>query len=125
VSSHHPVNDNRSDVSGTHSANSSSSALLFTYIGQSLLGLPVAALLVAASLRGIDETLLKAAVSLGARDWQVFLNVVLPLSLHGVLSTLGLSFLIAFDEVLVAIFVRLTQIRERSPRYSLPLIFGK
>ncbi|WP_180355974.1 ABC transporter permease [Aliirhizobium smilacinae] len=112
-------------MSGTHSANSSSSALLFTYIGQSLLGLPVAALLVAASLRGIDETLLKAAVSLGARDWQVFLNVVLPLSLHGVLSTLGLSFLIAFDEVLVAIFVRLTQIRERSPRYSLPLIFGK
>ncbi|TNM63055.1 ABC transporter permease [Aliirhizobium smilacinae] len=74
-------------------------------IGQSLLGLPVAALVIAASLRGIDETLLRAAVSLGARDRQVFLTVVLPMALHGILSAFGLSFLIAFDEVLIAIFL--------------------
>lgn len=74
-------------------------------IGQSLLGLPVAALIIAASLRGIDESILRAALSLGGRDAQVFRMVVMPMALHGILSAAALSFLIAFDEVLIAIFL--------------------
>lgn len=74
-------------------------------IGQSLLGLPVAALVIAASLRGIDALLLRAAVSLGSRPAQTFAWVVLPMALHGIVSALALSFLIAFDEVLIAVFL--------------------
>lgn len=74
-------------------------------IGQALLGLPVAALIIAASLRGIDETILRAALSLGGRDFQVFRLVILPMAMHGILSAAALSFLIAFDEVLIALFL--------------------
>jgi ABC-type spermidine/putrescine transport system permease subunit II len=74
-------------------------------IGQSLLGMPVATLIIAASLRGISDTVLRAATSLGASRWQVFKDVVLPMALHGILSAAALSFLIAFDELLVAVFL--------------------
>src|SRR6185295_14959635 len=55
-------------------------------IGQSLLGLPVATLIIAGSLRGINESVLRAAVSLGGRDRQIFWRVILPMALHGILS---------------------------------------
>ena len=74
-------------------------------IGQSLLGLPVATLIIAASLRGINESILRAAVSLGGRDNQIFWRVILPMALHGIVSAIALSFLIAFDELLIAAFL--------------------
>jgi ABC-type spermidine/putrescine transport system permease subunit II len=74
-------------------------------IGQSLLALPVATLIIVASLRGISETIVQAAVSLGGNPWQVFWGVVLPMALHGILSAAALSFLVAFDELLVAVFL--------------------
>jgi ABC-type spermidine/putrescine transport system permease subunit II len=74
-------------------------------IGQALLGLPVATLIILASLRGISDTILRAAVSLGGSPWQVFSTIVLPMALHGILSAAALSFLIAFDELLVAVFL--------------------
>ena len=74
-------------------------------IGQSMLALPVATLVIVASLRGISDTLLHAAVSLGGNPWQVFSQIVLPMALHGILSAAVLSFLIAFDELLVAVFL--------------------
>jgi len=67
--------------------------------------LPVATSIIAASLRGISDAVLRAAVSLGACRWQVFADVVLPMALHGILSAAALSFLIAFDELLVAVFL--------------------
>ncbi len=74
-------------------------------IGQSLLALPVATLILAASLRGIDPSLLRAANSLGASTWQVFRGVTLPMALHGILAAAAFSFLIAFDELQVALFL--------------------
>lgn len=74
-------------------------------IGQSLLALPVATLILAASLRGIDGSVLRAATSLGASNWQVFRHVTLPLALHGILAAAAFSFLIAFDELLIALFL--------------------
>jgi ABC-type spermidine/putrescine transport system permease subunit II len=67
--------------------------------------LPVATSIIAASLRGISDAVLRAAVSLGACRWQVFADVVLPMALHGILSAAALSFLIAFDELLVVVFL--------------------
>lgn len=74
-------------------------------IGQSLLGIPVATLIIAASLRSIDTTLIRAAVSLGGDRRQVVSMVTFPLALHGILSAAALSFLIAFDELLIAVFL--------------------
>lgn len=74
-------------------------------IGQGLLGLPIATLIIAASLRGIDPTLIRAAVSLGGDRRQVFRMVTLPMAIHGILSAGALSFLIAFDELLIALFL--------------------
>lgn len=74
-------------------------------IGQSLLALPVATLIVAASLRGIDAAVLRAAAALGAGGWQVFRMVTFPLALHGILAAAAFSFLIAFDELLIALFL--------------------
>ena len=74
-------------------------------IGQSLLALPVATLIIVASLRGISDTIVRAAVSLGGSSWQVFSGVVLPMALHGIVSAAALSFLIAFDELLIAVFL--------------------
>lgn len=74
-------------------------------VGQSLLGLPVAAMIIAASLRGIHETVLRAGISLGGTQFQVFWRVVFPMALHGILSAAALTFLIAFDELLIAVFL--------------------
>jgi ABC-type spermidine/putrescine transport system permease subunit I len=41
-------------------------------------------LTVFAAIRGVDRSLMTAARSLGAPEWQVFLKVLLPLSLPGV-----------------------------------------
>lgn len=74
-------------------------------VGQSLMGLPVATVIIAASLRGIDESLVRAATSIGASPFQSFWHVVLPMALPGVLSAAAFSFLIAFDELLIALFL--------------------
>lgn len=74
-------------------------------IGQSLLALPVATIIIAASLRNIDCNLLRAAQSMGASRWQIFCGVKLPLALDGLIAAAALSFLIAFDELLIAVFL--------------------
>ena len=78
---------------------------LILAVGQSLLGLPVAAMIIAASLRGIHETVLRAGISLGGSRSQVFWRIVFPMALHGILSAAALSFMIAFDELLIALFL--------------------
>jgi spermidine/putrescine transport system permease protein len=64
--------------------------LLFTpfavVIGMTYSALPFMILPVYAVLRGIDHRLVEAAKTLGANDWQAFLQVTLPLSLPGVVA---------------------------------------
>jgi ABC-type spermidine/putrescine transport system permease subunit II len=84
---------------------------LILSVGQSLLGLPVAAMIIAASLRGIHETVLRAGVSLGGTRLQVFWRIVFPMALHGILSAAALTFLIAFDELLIAVFLATPQLQ--------------
>ncbi|WP_413741718.1 ABC transporter permease [Sodalis sp. RH15] len=78
---------------------------LLIAVGQALLGLPIATLIIAAGLRDIDVSIIRAAVSLGGQRHQVFLWIILPMARHGILSAAALGFLIAFDELLVAIFL--------------------
>ena len=46
--------------------------------------LPFMVLAIMGSLQGVQEALEEAAASLGARRWQVFRDVILPLSAPGI-----------------------------------------
>ena len=74
-------------------------------VAHTVLALPFVVVNVAASLRTIDPNLELAAMSLGARPWQAFRRIVLPLVLPGVLAGALFAFIISWDEVVVAIFL--------------------
>jgi spermidine/putrescine transport system permease protein len=76
---------------------SAETSILFTYpaiiIGLVHSYLPYMVLTIYVALDRIDDTLLEAAASLGARPWRTFLRVILPLSLPGVLAGVILVFI--------------------------------
>ena len=53
------------------------------------------------SLSSLDESLLEAAADLGARPWQVFLRVILPLTLPGIAAGTLLVFIPAVGEFVI------------------------
>ncbi|WP_176086384.1 ABC transporter permease [Martelella sp. HB161492] len=61
--------------------------------------------LVLASLTGLDRTVEKAAISLGASHWTVFYRITLPSILPGIVGGWVLAFITSFDEVTVTIFI--------------------
>jgi putative spermidine/putrescine transport system permease protein len=60
---------------------------------------------VSATLQGFDQTQARAGASLGAPPPTVFLRIVLPLILPGVISGALFAFVTSFDEVVVALFL--------------------
>jgi spermidine/putrescine transport system permease protein len=62
------------------------------------------AVVVRARLSGLDKTLEEAAMDLGAREWQVFRRVTLPLIWPGVLSGGLLAFTLSLDEFVITFF---------------------
>jgi putative spermidine/putrescine transport system permease protein len=80
-------------------------SLIGLVIGHTILGIPYVVILVSATLRGFDESLEMAAMSLGADRLRTFWHVTLPLIQPGVLSGALFAFLISFDELLVAMFL--------------------
>jgi spermidine/putrescine transport system permease protein len=67
--------------------------------------LPLAVLPIYGSLRGIEDDLIEAARDLGAARHQAFRDIVLPLSLPGMLTAFTLSFLIAAGDYVTPRFV--------------------
>ena len=53
------------------------------------------------SLSRLDETLVEAAADLGAPPWRVFLNIVLPLTLPGIVAGMLLVFIPAVGEFVI------------------------
>jgi spermidine/putrescine transport system permease protein len=76
---------------------SSEASLLFTWpaviLGLIHSYLPYMVLTIYVALDRIDDRLIEAAASLGARPWRVFWRVILPLSWPGVLSGIILVFI--------------------------------
>jgi putative spermidine/putrescine transport system permease protein len=70
-----------------------------------VLAIPLVLILVMATLKGFDETLEKASLSLGANPFQTFLYVTLPVIRPGVISGGLFAFISSFDELIVVIFV--------------------
>lgn len=67
--------------------------------------MPFVLRLVLASVVGLDRSVEKAAVSLGASNWTVFYRVTLPAIIPGVIGGWVLAFITSFDEVTVTIFI--------------------
>lgn len=80
-----------------------------TYLGVILahtaLGIPFVVITVTATLTGFDQSLIRAAASMGANPTTTFFKVILPLVLPGVISGALFAFATSFDEVVVVLFI--------------------
>lgn len=74
---------------------------LAVYIGIVYNYLPFMVLPLTATLMRLDFTLLEAAADLGARPWQAFLRVTLPLSMPGIIAGALLVFIPAVGEFVI------------------------
>lgn len=83
--------------------------LTSTYTGVVLahaaLGIPFVIITVTATLSGFDQSLIRAAASLGANPRRTFFKVVMPLILPGVISGGLFAFVTSFDEVVAVLFI--------------------
>ena len=83
--------------------------LTSTYTGVVLahatLGIPFVIITVTATLIGFDQSLSRAAASLGASPSKTFFKIVLPLILPGVISGALFAFVTSFDEVVAVLFI--------------------
>jgi len=81
--------------------------LAFTYGGLILahaaLGTPFVIITVTATLVGFDQSLVRAAQSMGANPVTTFFKVQMPLILPGVISGALFAFITSFDEVVVVL----------------------
>ncbi|MBV8425288.1 MAG: ABC transporter permease [Candidatus Eremiobacteraeota bacterium] len=74
-------------------------------IGQSILGIPVATILISSVLVDYDIRLEQAAILHGASPLQAFIRITLPLVAPGIIAALLFTFLGAFDNLLIALFM--------------------
>lgn len=84
-----------------------------TYFGiilaHAALGTPFVVITVSATLSGFDQSLVKAAASLGANPVYTFRHVTFPLIRPGMISGGLFAFGTSFDEVVVALFLTGTE----------------
>ena len=87
----------------------SRTGLAGTYLGiimaHATLGIPFVIITVTATLVGFDQSLNRAAASLGASPTTTFFRITMPLILPGVISGALFAFVTSFDEVVVVLFV--------------------
>jgi putative spermidine/putrescine transport system permease protein len=70
-----------------------------------MLAVPVAFLVISATLKGFDQNLERAAMSSGAGPFRTFVYVTLPVLRPGMLVGALFAFLSSFNEAVVAIFI--------------------
>jgi putative spermidine/putrescine transport system permease protein len=74
-------------------------------IAHTTLAVPFVVVTVSSTLSGFDDTLIRAGASLGANPFRVFMKVVLPIVLPGVVSGALLAFATSLDEVVMILFL--------------------
>jgi putrescine transport system permease protein len=75
------------------------------WLGHLLLGMAYAAVIVQARLQDLNPQLEEAAMDLGARPWQVFWLVTLPMIAQSLLSAWLLTFTLSLDDVVLSAFL--------------------
>ena len=73
-------------------------------LAHTVLGIPFVVITVTATLVGFDQSLTRAAASLGGSPVRNFFKVQMPLILPGVISGGLFAFITSFDEVVVVLF---------------------
>ena len=86
----------RARLTGTH---------LGVIVAHGVLAVPVAFLVIAATLKGFDRNLERAAMSAGAGPLRTFFHVTLPVLRPGMLVGALFAFLSSFTEAVVVIFI--------------------
>lgn len=79
--------------------------MLTIWLGHMLLGMAYATVVVQARLRGLNPQLEEAAMDLGARPWQVFALVTLPMIGQSLLAAWLLTFTLSLDDVVLSSFL--------------------
>jgi len=79
--------------------------LLTIWLGHLLLGMAYATVVIQARLQDLNPQLEEAAMDLGARPWQVFTLVTLPLVSQSMVSAWLLTFTISLDDVVLSAFL--------------------
>jgi putative spermidine/putrescine transport system permease protein len=79
--------------------------LLGVMIAHGMLAVPVAFLVISATLKGFDQNLERAAMSSGAGPFRTFVHVTLPVLRPGMLVGALFAFLSSFNEAVVSIFI--------------------
>ncbi len=75
------------------------------WLGHLLLGMAYAAVVVQARLLDLNPQLEEAAMDLGARPWQVFTLVTLPMITQSLMSAWLLTFTLSLDDVVLSAFL--------------------
>ena len=88
-------------------------------LAHSVLAIPVAYLVLRASLKQVDPDLEAAACGLGAGPWQVFQFVTLPLVMPAVLAATLFALVISLNEITLTLFLA-TRYTETLPRVIWP-----
>lgn len=70
-----------------------------------VLALPFSIISISSALEGFDQSIEDAAILCGAHPWEARLRVTLPAISSGVFAAAIFSFLVSWDEVVVAIFM--------------------
>ena len=79
--------------------------LMTIWLGHLLLGMAYAGVVVQARLSDLNPQLEEAAMDLGARPWQVFWLVTLPMISQALLSAWLLTFTLSLDDVVLSAFL--------------------
>jgi len=79
--------------------------ILTIWLGHTLLGLAYATVVITSRLREMDPSLEEAGLDLGAKPWQVFSLITLPLIFQSLLSAWLLTFTISLDDVVLSAFL--------------------
>lgn len=79
--------------------------MLTIWMGHLLLGLAYATVVVQARLQILNPQLEEAALDLGARPWQVFTLVTLPMISQALMSAWLLTFTLSLDDVVLSAFL--------------------
>lgn len=79
--------------------------MMTIWLGHLLLGMAYATVVIQARLQDLNPQLEEAAMDLGARPWQVFYLVILPMISQAVMSAWLLTFTISLDDVVLSAFL--------------------
>jgi len=79
--------------------------MLTIWMGHLLLGMAYAAVIVQARLQDLNPQLAEAAMDLGAKPWQVFSLVTLPMISQALMSAWLLTFTLSLDDVVLSAFL--------------------